>query len=96
MIYRRGRYSGYIRPFNYLVDLCIVNFLASQFILMPLEYLNYIIFVTIGWLILSLKLRFYDVYRFTRDLVDGRKDPKRKKGIGCIENKWILVLDLRF
>lgn len=66
MIYRRGRYSGYIRPFNYLVDLCIVNFLASQFILMPLEYLNYIIFVTIGWLILSLKLRFYDVYRFTR------------------------------
>ena len=45
---------------------------------------------------ISKKSSDFDVYRFTRDLVDGRKDPKRKKGIGCIENKWILVLDLRF
>ena len=66
MIYRRGRYSGYIRPFNYLMDLCIISFLASQFVLAPLEYLNFIIFATIGWIILSVKSEFYEIYRFTR------------------------------
>lgn len=66
MLHRKGRYSGYIRPFNYLMDLCIIIFLASQFILTPLEYLNFIIFTTLGWIILSLKSKFYEVYRFTR------------------------------
>lgn len=68
MIYKKGRYSGYIRPFNYVVDLCIINFLASQFVLAPSEYLNFIVFVTLGWLVLSTKTEFYNVYRFTRAL----------------------------
>ncbi len=71
MVYKRGRYSGFIRPFNYLVDLCIINFLASLFVLTPLDYLNFVIFVTTGWVLLSIKANFYDVFRFTRAIKIG-------------------------
>ncbi|WP_203295049.1 undecaprenyl-phosphate glucose phosphotransferase [Luteirhabdus pelagi] len=65
MIFKSGRYSGFLRPLSYLVDLGIIHGFAFYFFEEPLQFLNYIIFITTGWIILSLKSDFYEIYRFT-------------------------------
>jgi putative colanic acid biosynthesis UDP-glucose lipid carrier transferase len=65
MIFKRGRYSGFLRPISYLVDLTIIHVLAHQFFDVNFEYLNYIIFISLAWIVLSLKSNFYEIYRFT-------------------------------
>ncbi|HET8808842.1 MAG TPA: exopolysaccharide biosynthesis polyprenyl glycosylphosphotransferase [Flavobacteriaceae bacterium] len=66
MISKQGRYSGYLRPINYLIDLLIIALFALQFDFLWLDHLSYILFTTIAWVILSIKTNFYEVYRFTR------------------------------
>lgn len=65
MIFKTGRYSGYLRPISYIIDLLIIHILASQFFDKNFEYLNYVIFVSLAWIVLSLKSNFYEIYRFT-------------------------------
>ncbi|OAB80216.1 exopolysaccharide biosynthesis polyprenyl glycosylphosphotransferase [Cochleicola gelatinilyticus] len=65
MIFKRGRYSGYLRPISYVIDLLIIHVLAHQFFERNFEYLNYIIFISLAWIILSIKSNFYEIYRFT-------------------------------
>ena len=65
MIFKTGRYSGYLRPISYVIDLLIIHILASQFFDKNFEYLNYVIFVSLAWIVLSLKSNFYEIYRFT-------------------------------
>lgn len=65
MIFKRGRYSGFLRPISYVVDLAIIHILAYKFFEQDFQYINYIIFVSIAWIILSLKSNFYEIYRFT-------------------------------
>ena len=65
MIFQRGRYSGFLRPISYILDLAIIFFLAYYFFEDKLLYLQYGVFVLAGWIILSLKSNFYDIYRFT-------------------------------
>lgn len=65
MIFKTGRYSGYLRPISYVIDLLIIHVLASQFFDKNFEYLNYVIFVSLAWIVLSLKSNFYEIYRFT-------------------------------
>ena len=31
MIFKRGRYSGFLRPISYVIDLLIINILAYRF-----------------------------------------------------------------
>ena len=66
MIFKQGRYSGFIRPLSYLIDYAIILLLALEFQFDPLDYLGFAVYVLIGWLILSVKSGFYEVYRFTR------------------------------
>jgi putative colanic acid biosynthesis UDP-glucose lipid carrier transferase len=66
MIYKTGRYSGFLRPISYIIDLVIIHLLAYQFFESEFLFLNYVIFVSIAWIILSLRSRFYEIYRFTR------------------------------
>ena len=66
MIYKTGRYSGFLRPISYIIDLLIIHLLAYQFFESRLLFLNYVIFVSIAWIILSLRSHFYEIYRFTR------------------------------
>ncbi|MEL6810839.1 MAG: exopolysaccharide biosynthesis polyprenyl glycosylphosphotransferase [Bacteroidota bacterium] len=66
MIYKTGRYSGFLRPISYIIDLLIIHLLAYPFFESQLLYLNYIIFVSIAWIIVSLRSHFYEIYRFTR------------------------------
>ncbi len=65
MIFRSGRYSGFLRPISYIIDLTIINVLAKQFFVKDSYYLHYIVFVSIAWIVLSLKSNFYEIYRFT-------------------------------
>ena len=65
MIFRSGRYSGFIRPISYLIDLSIIHVFAYKFFVQDFLYLNYIIFVSLAWVILSLRSNFYEIYRFT-------------------------------
>ncbi|MEM7185542.1 MAG: exopolysaccharide biosynthesis polyprenyl glycosylphosphotransferase [Bacteroidota bacterium] len=66
MIYKTGRYSGFLRPISYIIDLLIIHLLAYQFFESRLLFLNYVIFVSLAWIILSLRSHFYEIYRFTR------------------------------
>jgi|TARA_R100000479_G_scaffold165252_1_gene104437 putative colanic acid biosynthesis UDP-glucose lipid carrier transferase len=65
MIFKSGRYSGYLRPITYVIDLLIIHLWAFYFFAETYEIINYIAFVTLGWIILSLKSSFYEIYRFT-------------------------------
>ncbi len=66
MIYKTGRYSGFLRPISYIIDLLIIHLLAYQFFESRLLFLNYVIFVSLAWIIFSLRSHFYEIYRFTR------------------------------
>lgn len=64
---RRGRYIGFLRPITYLLDISIVSgFALFWFALTLNELVFFTIFNAIAWVILSLKSKFYEVYRFTK------------------------------
>ncbi len=63
---KTGRYSGYIRPFSYVLDLAIINLLANFLLPDSLHLLNYHVFITVSWLIISWNIGFYEVYRYTK------------------------------
>ena len=66
MDYKQGRYSGLIKPLFAFIDLIIIN--ASIFLFEI--YLNSIytfgLYITLVWIIISLKNHFYEVQRHTR------------------------------
>lgn len=66
MIHKQGRYSSYLRPLAYLIDLAIILLFALQFQFQLVDYFNYVIFISIGWLLLSIKSNFYEIYRYTK------------------------------
>jgi putative colanic acid biosynthesis UDP-glucose lipid carrier transferase len=70
---KTGRYSGYIRPFSYALDLLTINVLA---LLMLSDHLNtfwYHIFISISWIFIAWNIDFYEVYRYTKVIrITGR------------------------
>lgn len=65
MLYRTGRYSGFLRPISYGIDLLIIHAFAFYYFGSNLPYINYLVFLTLAWLVLSIKSNFYEIYRFT-------------------------------
>lgn len=68
-------YSGYLRPISYLIDLSVINLIAYFYLLeQKVHLINgkavliYCIFVSIGWLLLSMYTKFYNVFRYTRPI----------------------------
>ena len=61
-----GRYSIYIKPFFYIVDLSIINGLIYYFQTNLTERIIFASYITIMWIILSIKNKFYEVYRFSK------------------------------
>lgn len=64
-MFKRGRYSGLLRPISYGMDLFLIYFLAYEFFGNAIPFFNYVVYVTIAWVILSLRSGFYEIYRFT-------------------------------
>lgn len=64
-MFKKRRYSGWIRPIAYTVDMCIVYLMAYCIILPYINPLIFGIYIAIAWPILSLATNFYAVYRYT-------------------------------
>lgn len=67
-LFKQGRYSGYLRPISYLIDLSIINGLAILYFFKDIDPNLFIPFVSMSWVILSIYSRFYEVYRYTREV----------------------------
>jgi putative colanic acid biosynthesis UDP-glucose lipid carrier transferase len=61
-----GRFSGYIRPFSYALDLININVLSYFLLINTHNVLGYHIFITLAWIVISWNVGFYEVYRFTK------------------------------
>ena len=66
MLTKTGRYSGYIRPFSYIIDLIIINVMSILIMPLPTHSVVYTLFISFGWFFIALYLGFYEVYRYTR------------------------------
>ena len=67
-LFKQGRYSGYLRPISYLIDLSIINGLAILYFFKDIDPKMFILFVSVSWIILSIYSGFYGVYRYTREV----------------------------
>lgn len=63
---KTGRYSGYLRPFSYILDLLIINTLATIILWDNFHTLSYHIFISVAWVVIAYYSGFYDVYRYTK------------------------------
>ena len=63
---KTGRYSGYIRPFSYLIDLIIINVSATYIFPFHDNEILYSILVSFAWFAIAIYLGFYEVYRYTK------------------------------
>lgn len=61
-----GRYSGYIRPFSYILDLVIINVLANWCLPPAINILSYHGYISLAWLFIAWNIGFYEVYRYTK------------------------------
>ncbi len=67
-LFKQGRYSGYLRPISYIIDLCIINVLAILVFFPNIDPVKYIIIISFSWIFLSVYSRFYEVYRYSREI----------------------------
>jgi len=65
-LFKHGRYSGYLRPISYLIDLSIINGIGFLYLLPKQNLLIFSLYISIGWILLSVYSKFYEVYRYTR------------------------------
>ena len=66
MIFKRGRYSGFLRPISYGIDLLVIHGLAFLLFEESSAFTNYVFYMSIAWISSSIAIRFYEIYRFTR------------------------------
>lgn len=61
-----GRYSKYIRPISFLLDLMVITILSLYFFReLSLDFWVYIFYQTLSWVLIAYFIKFYQVYRFT-------------------------------
>lgn len=65
-LFKHGRYSGYLRPISYFIDLSVINGVAILYLLKGKDPFIFSVFMSVGWVLLSIYARFYEVYRYTR------------------------------
>ncbi|MBF7092754.1 exopolysaccharide biosynthesis polyprenyl glycosylphosphotransferase [Flavobacterium sp. ALJ2] len=63
---KTGRYSGYIRPFSYLIDLIIINLFAVYIIDFSVHQIVFPLALSFAWVSIAVHLGFYEVYRYTK------------------------------
>lgn len=63
--FRQGRYSWMIKPISYFIDLTILNIIGLFLLKNEIYWLNFIVIVSIGWIVTTLITKFYEVYRFS-------------------------------
>src|SRR5690606_40398458 len=66
MFFKQGRYSGFLTPISYGIDLLVINLFAS---FLPINFHNPILFhsyISLAWIIVSSRNGFYEVYRYSK------------------------------
>ena len=66
--FKQGRYSGYLRPISYLIDLSIINGLALLYFFKNVDPILFIVTISTAWIVLSTLSKFYGVYRYSREV----------------------------
>ena len=66
MIFKTGRYSGFLRPISYGIDLLVIHGFAFFLFQESSAFTNYVFYMSIAWISSSITVRFYEIYRFTR------------------------------
>lgn len=59
----KKRFSRYIRPLAYLIDVTIINVLSCYFLTQGFVFH---LFITLAWIGIAIGSSFYEVYRFTK------------------------------
>ena len=67
-LFKHGRYSGYLRPISYIIDLTIINGIAVFYLLKGKDPIIFLTIISISWVLLSVYSKFYEVYRYTRPI----------------------------
>ncbi|QRM88733.1 exopolysaccharide biosynthesis polyprenyl glycosylphosphotransferase [Lacinutrix sp. WUR7] len=67
--FNQGRYSVYLRPISYIIDLIIINSLAILYFFKSVEPVSFVVIISISWIIISTLSKFYGVFRYTREVV---------------------------
>lgn len=65
-LFKYGRYSGYLRPISYLIDLSILNVFLVTWISKAPTSLIFLFVISFAWILISIYSKFYEVYRYTR------------------------------
>jgi putative colanic acid biosynthesis UDP-glucose lipid carrier transferase len=65
MIFKRGRYSGFLRPISYIVDLIIIGYFSFEIISEKSDLLYFFIYISFSWIVSTLLSNFYEIYRYT-------------------------------
>ncbi len=66
MIASKGRYSKYIRPLSFLIDIFVITILSHFYLNSELISIGYLmIYEVIFWIVIAYFVNFYEVYRFT-------------------------------
>jgi len=66
MYFKQNRYSNLITPISYIIDLAVLNLFLY---VLPINFQDPLLlhsYITFAWIILSLKVEFYKIYRFAK------------------------------
>jgi putative colanic acid biosynthesis UDP-glucose lipid carrier transferase len=66
--FKQGRYSGYLRYISYLIDLSIINGLGLFYFFKTVDSISFVLLISTAWIILSIYSKFYEVYRYSREI----------------------------
>ena len=66
MDYKKGRYSSLIKPLFGFMDLAIINMAVLYFEINLENIFGFCFYISVSWLIIALRNRFYEVHRHTR------------------------------
>lgn len=73
MLFKKRPYSNLITPISYLLDLAIINTFAYLWPMNLYERLLFHSYISLAWVVLSIKSGFYEIYRYTKVPVILRK-----------------------
>jgi len=66
MFFKHYRYSNLITPVSYLIDLAAINYLPYLIPIYIYEPIWFHSFISLSWLVLSIKNEFYVIHRYTK------------------------------
>ncbi|MCE2613633.1 undecaprenyl-phosphate glucose phosphotransferase [Flavobacteriaceae bacterium D16] len=66
MLRNQGRYSFLITPISYVLDIAVINAFAYFLLINLEEVILFHIYISLAWIIISIRSGFYGVFRYTK------------------------------